>query len=86
MTNTTFHHDIFSEKFRILRASHRSNRVQASGEYTAFSGQFDHLPEIAPASEWPYGLDDDQSGLQDRSRVMAELKKQLRPDLDAIIR
>lgn len=83
MTNTTFS----AKNFGILRASHRSNRVKASvGEYTALSGQFDHLPEIAPASEWRYGLDDDQSGLQDRSRVTAELKKQLRPDLDAIIR
>jgi len=64
------------KKFGILRASHRPNHIKASvGEYTAISGQIDHLPEIAPASEWPYRLDDVHSGLWDRSRVDGRTEK-----------
>ncbi|MBP1852731.1 hypothetical protein J2Z17_004190 [Rhizobium halophytocola] len=28
-------------------------------EYPALPGQFDHLPKITTAPEWPYRLDDD---------------------------
>jgi len=66
----------FQRKISQFCETYRADCIQAgAGEHPALPGQLDYLPEIAPAPEWPYRLDDDQSDLRDRSRFDGRTEK-----------
>lgn len=64
MTNDIFITPFSAKDIPILRTAYRAACIPAgAGEHPALPGQFDYLPEIAPAPKWFYRLDDNRSGL-----------------------